>query len=152
MIGGDINELRDELIHAKQEFDAYHDECEHGHASTDLKTYMSLADQIVESRKAFLKVLDELTLDALALQSMTPDGKRLMLTASAQKPGHYQLTRFDDQGAPWGDTNYPTKMAALVEFAQESDLATIHDYATDQIIPVVALSHQDANAPCRPRM
>src|SRR3546814_7892019 len=106
MIGGDINELRDELIHVKQEFDAYHDECEHGHASTDLKTYMSLADQIVESRKAFLKVLDELTLDALALQSMTPDGKRLMLTASAQKPGHYQLTRFDDQGAPWGDTNY----------------------------------------------
>src|SRR3546814_20463631 len=76
---------------------------------------MSLADQIVESRKAFLKVLDELTLDALALQSMTPDGKRLMLTASAQKPGHYQLTRFDDQGAPWGDTNYPTKMAELVE-------------------------------------
>src|SRR3546814_15421222 len=96
---------------------------------------MSLADQIVESRKAFLKVLDELTLDALALQSMTPDGKRLMLTASAQKPGHYQLTRFDDQGAPWGDTNYLTKMAALVDFAPESDLTTIHDYATDQIIP-----------------
>src|SRR3546814_2453652 len=73
MIGGDINELRDELIHAKQEFDAYHYECEHGHASTDLKTYMSLADPIVESRKAFLKVLDELTLDALDMQSIPPD-------------------------------------------------------------------------------
>src|SRR3546814_18703872 len=95
MIGGDINELRDELIHAKQEFDAYHDECEHGHASTDLKTYMSLADQIVESRKAFIKVPDELTLDALALHSMSLDGKRLMLSASAQTSGPSQLTRFD---------------------------------------------------------
>src|SRR3546814_17855555 len=108
---------------------------------------MSLADQIVESRKAFLKVLDELTLDALALQSMTPDGKRLRLTASAQKPGHYQLTRFDDQGAPWGDTNYPTKMAAFVEVASEIDLTNIHDRATDPIIPVDTLSNQDANEP-----
>src|SRR3546814_8810388 len=132
MIGCDINELRDELIHAKQEFDAYHDECEHGHASTYLKTYMSLADQIVESRKAFLKVLDELTLDALALQSMTPDGNRLMLTASAQKPGHYQLTSFDDQGAPWGDTNYQNKLATIVEFDQERDMARIHDKANEQ--------------------
>ncbi|WP_054432499.1 hypothetical protein [Achromobacter sp. 2789STDY5608633] len=151
MIEGDIDALRDDLIEAKAQFDYYHDECRQDHKAPCLKTYMPLSDQILRARKAFLAGLDSLTVDTLGLQALSPSGRLLVLTASAQKPGHYQLTRFDDEGAPWGDTNYGSKAAALADFVQESDLATIQDYANSRILPLELLTLQDANLlPPRP--
>ena len=52
----------------------------------------------------------------------------MSLTASAQQPGKWQLTRFDQAGQPWGDTQYETKGEALLEFLSDADVSTVRDF------------------------
>lgn len=60
-----------------------------------------------------------------ALRGRTRGDLILLLTPSAQKHGHWQLTRFDAGNQPWGDTQYPTLKQALDDFVQEADIQTL---------------------------
>jgi len=62
---------------------------------------------------------------AFALRGKTRGGLLLMLTLSAQKLGHWQLTRFDAGNQPWGDTQYPTLKQAVDEFVQDANIQTL---------------------------
>lgn len=62
---------------------------------------------------------------AFALRGKTRGGLLLLLTPSAPKPGHWQLTRFDADNLPWGDTQYPTLKLAVDEFVQDADIQTL---------------------------
>jgi len=46
------------------------------------------------------------------------------LTASAQRPGYWQLTRFDQEG-PAGDSQYPSARAAVEDLLREVDAASL---------------------------
>lgn len=93
--------------------------------SIDIDQFMAVSEQSRQASRNLVNALAK-TADAnLALQAQTSDGRALILTASAQQPGKWQLTRFDTQGEPWGDTNYNTKEQAIGEFIEEADLATL---------------------------
>jgi len=62
---------------------------------------------------------------SFALRGKTRGGLLLLLTPSAQKPGHWQITRFDAGNQPWGDTQYPTLKQAVNDFVQDADIHTL---------------------------
>lgn len=90
--------------------------------------YFAASGAANDSEARFADALTALPDAGFALQATTPDGRTIMLNASAQKPGAWQLTRFAKDGAPWGDTQYPTKKQAVAVFLNESDLSTVQDF------------------------
>lgn len=126
--GVTLQQLRDDLVKSRSEFDAYDTEVRNG-VEPDGDKYFGLADRVAEAESAFASDLESIPDESFALQAKTRDGRMLMLNPSAQKPGHYQLTRFGIDGAPWGDTQYPTKAQAIKDFLNESDASTVKDFA-----------------------
>ncbi len=91
----------------------------------DPDEYMDSAGRLTDAMDAFTDGLDFLPEEGFALQARTSDGRLLLLTAAASKEGHWQLTRFDRDEQPWGDTRYPVRGKGIKEFLSESNLATV---------------------------
>jgi hypothetical protein len=86
-----------------------------------LEEYMSATDASLTAKKHLIACLEQLPKEGFVLQATLSAGRTIMLTASAQKPGFWQLTRFDAGGEPWGDTQYPSRERALADFIDETD-------------------------------
>jgi hypothetical protein len=125
--GRTLQQLRDDLQKQQAGFDAYDAEIRGG-VDPDGDKYFGLADKVTEAMDAFVADLEQIPDDSFSLQAKTKDGRLLLVNPSAQKPGHYQLTRFGSDGKPWGDTQYPTKKQAIKDFLDESDASTVKDF------------------------
>ena len=125
--GKSLQKLRDQLQASQADLDAYDGEIRGG-VDPDGDKYFGLADKVTEAMDAFVADLEQIPDDSFSLQAKTKDGRMLLVNPSAQKPGHYQLTRFASDGNPWGDTQYPTKKQAIKDFLDESDAATVKDF------------------------
>lgn len=141
---------REAFVRAKVKFTQFINDSRHKVSTPRLESYIALVNDLIQTRDTLIRALDELTDDCLALQAHTSGGRLLCLTASAQRPGCFQLTRFDSEGLPWGDTNYESKRQALEEFLSECDAATILDAANETIVPDDWPTDQDME-PVRPR-
>lgn len=106
-----------------------------GSSARVLPLWLALTGEQLAVRKLFIHRLASLLTEPIGLQAKTRSGTVLLLTGSAQKPKHYQLTRFDASGQPWGDTNYARLPDALEELVQESDISSITDLATQLLGP-----------------
>lgn len=93
----------------------------------DGEAYWEAIGNVVSTCDELAAALAGLTNDGFALRAFTPDGRMLMLNRSAQRPGRWQLTRFDRQREPWGDTQYDRKRHAIREMLEECDLRTLAD-------------------------
>lgn len=94
----------------------------------DADAYWAATERQNEALHALQAELEALPDDGFALEATTPMGMAMSLTASAQQPGKWQLTRFDQAGQPWGDTQYETKGEALREFLSDADVSTVRDF------------------------
>lgn len=94
----------------------------------DADAYWAALDRHTNALRGLQAELEALPDDGFALEAATPMGMVMSLTASAQQPGKWQLTRFDQAGEPWGDTQYETKSEALLEFLSDADVSTVRDF------------------------
>jgi hypothetical protein len=90
-----------------------------------LDRWMALSERSLAAKKALTVELAKIPDEGFALQAGASNGRMVMLTPSAQQKGKWQLTRFDQKGEPWGDTNYPTKEQAIRDFIEEADLNSL---------------------------
>lgn len=93
----------------------------------DGEAYWEAIGNVVSTCDELAAALAGLTDDGFALRAFSPDGRMLILSASAQRPGRWQLTRFDREREPWGDTQYECKQRAIRELLAECDLRTLAD-------------------------
>lgn len=78
-----------------------------------------------DARAALARAVEELPNDSFSLHGKTIDGRIVTINASAQRREHWQVTRFDAKGEPWGDTQYENKLKAISEFLQDIDIQTL---------------------------
>lgn len=128
-----INQLRQAAVEAKAAVDKMVDD---GGALGD--DYFAASDKSEAAMEAFTAELVAIDDGVFALEAKAKDGRKLMLNPSAQQPGKYQLTRFDREGEPWGDSQYSTKASAVGDFLREVDVGTVQDYE-GRIEPAVQL-------------
>jgi diguanylate cyclase (GGDEF)-like protein len=95
----------------------------------DADSYFDLSSKMSDAKSAFADALGQIPADQFALRGMTSDGRILLLTPSAQRPGFWQLTRFDINGEPWGDTQYPTREQATREFLDDATPESVTDHS-----------------------
>lgn len=86
--------------------------------------YVRLSDAAFVARKDLAHQLDQQPAD-MALTGCDSQGKQLLFTPSAKESGCWQLTRFDRQGEPWGDTHYTNRLHGLKEYLQEVNLKSL---------------------------
>ena len=109
-------------------------------------TYFGLIDETLSSKKELMAALLKTPDSDFGLYSYRLNGcLDLVLVSSTKRDGAWQMTRFDGQGEPWGDTTYDTKMQGINEFLSECILQTIHDNNGPLLID--AIPQQDADAP-----
>jgi hypothetical protein len=94
----------------------------------DVDAYFALSSALSDTKDAFAEALDQLPEEGFALQGKLGDGRLLLLTPSVKTQGQYQITRFDDNGNPWGDSAYSTRIEAIRDFLREANLETVTDY------------------------
>lgn len=94
----------------------------------DVDTWSSASNAAFDTKAAFVAALSDSNDASFALSGKTSDGRVVTLNASAQQPGKWQLTRFDRAGAPWGDTQYPTKKGAITDFLSEVEPGSVSDF------------------------
>lgn len=123
-----LTSLKQKAAEAHQNFNEFDKAITAGKRETDGDTYFDMIGKLLDAKKALAAELVAMPDDGFALQAKTRDGRMLILNQSAQRPGYWQLTRFDDKGMPWGDTQYQTKSQAIKEFITDSDISTITDY------------------------
>lgn len=87
--------------------------------------FFKWAGEMVDAKHRLTDAIMSLPEDGFQLQGATARGCMHLLNASAQRPGHWQLTRFDDKGEPWGDTQYADRRTAIKEFISDISLATL---------------------------
>lgn len=126
-----LKEARSAAVKAQNVFDEVDAQALAG-KEVDGDNYFSLSSALFDAKKQFAEELTAIPDDAFALQATTSDGRMLLLNGSAQRDGHWQLTRFDRSGEPWGDTQHPTKTQAIKDFLDEADVATVKDF--DQVL------------------
>lgn len=115
----------DSAIEAKAAFDTMDRASE---KVADADAYFALSEKSSEARTKLADELDAQPDDGFVLQGRGFGGRMVMLNASAQQPGQWQITRFDDNDAPLGDGQYTTKAKALETFLREIDLASLQDF------------------------
>lgn len=84
--------------------------------------------RLADARRRLSVCVQKLPAQELALQGRTSDGRLVLLTASAQRTGHWQVTRFDSEGVPWGDSQYTQLASAVDDFLREIELRTLGGY------------------------
>lgn len=96
-----------------------------GATSQDMDELQRVSEAEDAANERLSGALESIPDDQFGVQAKTSDGRQIILTPSAQKPGHWQLTRFARDGAPWGDSQYTTKKSAILDFLREVDIGTI---------------------------
>ena len=76
-------------------------------------TSMRLADEQSSAQDARCPLASRPSPTRLSACRRPRDGRMLVLNASAQQPGKWQLTRFDKDGVPFMDTQHDTKLSAV---------------------------------------
>lgn len=89
----------------------------------------ALSGESRRTREVLAKALAETPDSDTALRGLTSNGLLILFNASAQRPGQWQLTRFDMNGNPWGDTQYPNKLEGIKIFLEDIDLVSLDDHA-----------------------
>lgn len=79
----------------------------------------------VDATRAARAPLVEKLAEQPALSAKNSNGLLRIVAGSAQKPGQWQLTRFDQNGEPWGDSQYATQESAIDDFLREVDIDTL---------------------------
>lgn len=70
--------------------------------------FFRAARDVMRARAAASVQLARLPAEAFALAGVTPrEGWLMTLTGSSKQPGGWQLTRFDREGLPYTDSQYP---------------------------------------------
>lgn len=108
----------------------------------DFDAFIALSNALGDAKKALAADLARIPDEDFALKSHT-GGRQLILTKSAQRAGAWQLTRFANDGLPWGDTNYPTKSQAIKKFVSECELGCIEG-SHGLFLTAQSLSEDDA--------
>jgi len=93
----------------------------------DPDEYFRLTGYWSDARVELADSIAELPDDGFSLRGETSAGRLLLLNKSTKGDG-WQLTRFADDGMPWGDSQYNTKKEAVREFLHEAQLETVTDY------------------------
>lgn len=94
-------------------------------AIQDFDGFVRLSEATVKAKRTLATLLNEEPAD-LALSGTTSAGKRLLaFTPSAKTSGVWQITRFDTQGEPWGDSTYTTRPQGIADYLQEVDLTSL---------------------------
>lgn len=121
-----LGKLRAAAVVAEDQFKAFYDAAT-GKNPGDIEAeqYFALSGAMSDAQGALAKALGSLADDSFALHGNTNDGRLVTLNASAQRAGHWQLTRFDAKGEPWGDTQYETKTQGIRDFLQDIDSKTL---------------------------
>lgn len=88
------------------------------------KQYVHLSNTAHSARKALAYLLDRQSSE-LALTGYGHQGQQLFLMPSAKESGCWQLTRFDSQGEPWGDTHFTNRLLGLEQYLRDVDLRSI---------------------------
>lgn len=122
-----LTELREAAEAAAAEVAAFEAATDQGQ-EIDPDAYWAATERQVEANRALAAELEALPDDGFALEAVTPGGMALSLTPSAQQPGKWQLTHFDQAGQPWGDTQYETKAEAIAELLTDADVSTVRDF------------------------
>lgn len=91
----------------------------------DADRYFDLVGQAIDDEAALVAALDAMPQEAFGAQASTPDGRMMIVNASAQQPGKWQLTYFGKDGAPWMDVQHTTRAAALKEMVSQAELGTL---------------------------
>mgnify|MGYP007026933764 FL=1 len=82
--------------------------------------YRQSMEALRESRERLIDLLAMIPSDDFGVLGRASDGRTALLTRSAQQPGHYQLTRFDGAGQPWGDAQYEDLRLGLKALLEEA--------------------------------
>lgn len=122
-----LKQLRTEAISAKDEFDDLYRAIKKRTREPEAEEYFGKSGAMHDAQERLAQSMSNIPDDAFGFQARNNDNMMLMLTPSAQKPGEYQLTRFDRKGQPFGHTEYKTKEHALKDFLYESNLRTVQD-------------------------
>jgi len=86
--------------------------------------FFKLSGKLSAAKAALASALDLLPSDDFGLRAK--DGKALRtLTPSAKQTACWQITRFDTEGQPWGDTHFEERRLGIDEFLTEVDLNSI---------------------------
>ena len=118
-----LQSLKADAVARQAEADALFDAAE-----PDGDAILASGGKVHEAQEKLAAQLETLDDASFALEAKTPGGRLLTLTPSAQEPGKYQLTTFDSNGAPWGDTQYASKGEAIRELLNDADVSTLADY------------------------
>ncbi|MBK8117396.1 MAG: hypothetical protein IPK44_24220 [Candidatus Accumulibacter sp.] len=123
----DRSDLVANVASARKAFDKFSDLAANGDDAS-FEEYSNLLDDVMEAENRLVDSLAQIPDDAFGLNGKTADGRMVTLNPSAQDPGKYQLTRFDKNGEPWGDTQYPTKAQAIKEFLDSVEAASVQSF------------------------
>lgn len=123
-----IEKLKQRAALSQDEFENFMSNVE---SADDAQKYTELNDLAANAQNELVHSLAQIPDDHFALHAEASGGRFNILSASAQKPGLWQLTRFDKEGQPWGDTQYPEKLQAIKEFVTESNISTLTGFEVD---------------------
>jgi hypothetical protein len=90
--------------------------------------FFGMAGAARKARTTLAEAIDAIPDSDTALKGVTSSGLLVLFNASAQRSGQWQLTRFDKDGSPWGDTQYVRKLQGIEHFLEDIDLASLNDH------------------------
>jgi hypothetical protein len=116
-------ELKAAAVKAAEELDAVLER-----KSLEGVDFFGLAGAARKARATLAEAIDTIPDSDTSLSGVTNKGLLVLFNASAQRPGQWQLTRFDKDGSPWGDTQYPRKLQGIEHFLEDINLASLNDH------------------------
>lgn len=126
-LGGEITDAVNALSAAKRKaFQAFN-------GTEAIALFRAIRD-VRRARAVAAAQLARLPAETFALAGVTPrDGWLMTLTGSSKHPGGWQLTRFDRDGLPYTDSQYPAadRARAIDEFLLDCSLREVFDLDLD---------------------
>ena len=114
--------------------------------NVDLNKLSQAVDATMAVRAPLIARLSELP----ALSAKNSMGLLRIVAGSAQKPGQWQLTRFDQNGEPWGDSQYSSQEAAIEDFLRDVDIETLEMGEAEPAAPAQPAPASEATPPAKP--
>lgn len=93
------------------------------------KDLLEVAHALRQAKDALVTALAVVPEDEFMLSGNTKQGWLVTLNRSSKTDGSWQITRFDANGEPWGDSQHDLKEKAILDFISEIDVSSIDDYA-----------------------